>query len=794
MHIWSDVRLAVRLLWKDRGFTMAAVVVLALGIAATNTVFTLVNGVLLRDLPFDEPDRIVQLGNVSYPDFYDWRAAARSFEGIGLTDERTVNIADDDTAAERFRGAYVSSNSFALLRVRPMLGRDFRADEDRVGAVPVVILGHHVWRTLYQSDAGIVGRTVRVNGTPSEVIGVMPEGFEFPLNSRLWQPVAQLPEAERNNRQARFLDAFGRLRDGVTITQAHAELTGIAASLARTYPNPDGDIAPRVESFRSGIGQPIVAVMTAMMGAVFFVLLIACANVANLLLARATRRTREVSVRLSLGATRGRIVRQLLAESLVLATVAGVFALALSAAAIRLFWYVATNVADPPPFWMRVPFDPAVFVFLGSLCLGTSIMFGLAPALQTARTNLLEVLNEAGRGSTGHRRSRRWSGVLVTGQLALTLVLLTGAGLMMRNLLNMVRAEAGVETASLVRMAMDLPGTVYASPDQRRSFYRQLDERLASLPNIRATLASAMPMSNTPEDAVSFEGRPEPPADRRPVASLVSVGPRYFQTLGASILTGRGFTPQEDATVTRPAVVNQRFVDIYFGGQSPVGRRIRLGAENEQVTIVGVAANVRQRTTPTGAFDAVVYRPFELNPPSRAIVLARSTADIGTIATAIREQVRALDADLAIYDIRTVDEHLAMGRWGQRVFGSIFAIFAAIALVLAIVGLYAVTAQSIGQRTKEIGVRVALGARASQVWWLVTRQASAQLIAGLLIGGAGAAAASRVLPAALAGTSGADPLTMAGLAGVMLTVGLAACFIPARHAMRLDPVDALRDE
>jgi predicted permease len=790
----SDLRLAWRLLVKDRWFTLAAVAVLALGIAATNTVFTLVNGVLLRDMPFAEPDRIVQLGDISYPEQRDWNASARTFAGIGAAYEQPMNVADAEVPPARFRGAFVTANTFAILRQPPALGRVFNTEDERVGGAPVVVLSHDVWRIRYESDPGIVGRSIRVNGVPSVVVGVMPAGVEFPMNAKLWQPLTLLPTDVRDNRSTRVIDGFGRLQPGTTIQQARSDLAAIAATLSRTYPESQRDAAPVVEPFRSGIGAPIVAVLMAMMGAVVFVLLIACANVANLLLARAAQRSREVSVRMALGASRARIVRQLLVESLLLAGIAGVAALALSAASIRLFWRIANEVGDPPPFWLTFPIDAQVFSFLAASCLGTSVLFGLVPALHTSRTNIVGVLNEGGRGSTGHRRSRTLTGALVVAQLALTLVLLTGAGLMMQNLLAVVRMEAGVDTARLVRMGLDLPAAGYETAAQRALFYQQLDERLAATPGLQAALASGIPMGGAPQVQMVTEDLPEPTGELPRETSTVTIGSRYFQTVGVPLVRGRDFIGRDGEASARSAIVNRRFAEMHFGGGDPLGRRIRLGREGDWMTIVGVVNNIRQRTLQTGQFDPVVYVPLAGNPPGRTNIIVRSNLETGRLASVLREQVRAIDADLPLYDVRTVDEQLAMSRWPQRVFGSMFAIFAAIALVLAVVGLYAVTAYSVTQRTQEIGVRLALGARAREIWWLVTRRASGQLAAGVAIGGAGAVAAARVLPSVLAGTGGVDWLTLIGIAGLLLLIGLAACLIPARRAMRLDPVVALRVE
>jgi putative ABC transport system permease protein len=810
MTFWSDVRLAARLVVKDKAFTLAAVVVLALGIAANNTVFTLVNGVLLRDLPFHEPDRVVELGvrdltnarnplgGLSYLDLRDWQRSARTFDAIGAADQQTMNVSEEGRPAERFLGAFVSANTFALIGQRPMLGRDFRADDDREGATPIVIIGHTAWRNRYQSDPNVIGRTIRVNGVASVIIGVMPEGFGFPLNAGLWKPLAALDSKSKNERQSRFLDGFGRLKTGVTTEQAMADLRGVTSALASQYPDTNKSIEPRVGAFRSGIGDPILGLFVAMMGAVAFVLLIACANVANLMLSRASARAREVSVRMSIGASRWRIVRQLLVESLLLAAIAGVLGLALSFAAIRAFWTLASQT--DPPYWLQFPMDWRVFAFLAAVCLGTSVLFGLVPALHTSKTSLVAVLNETGRANTGNLRSRRLTGALVVGQLALTLVLLTGAGLMMRSLLIRSTMDAGVDTAGLVRMRLDLPASAYDGPEQRRAFYRRLEERLASLPGLRAALSSNVPQSGGAPREVQIEGQSQPDPGRRPLATLITIGKGYFESLGTRPVRGRTFVDGDGDAGRGVVIVNERFAAVHFAGDNALGQRVRVtepGAaertDAEWMTIVGVAQNVQQRAPREGGFDPVVYLPYASS-AGPINILVRSEADPALVASVLREQVAAIDADLPVFDVRTVDDLLAYGRWPDRVFGSMFVIFAGIALVLATVGLYAVTAYSVAQRTREIGVRMALGAQARQVWWLVTRRASGQLAVGLLLGVAGAVAVSRVLPAILAGTVGTDPLTIAIVSGLLVGVAVVACLIPARRATRLDPVTALRSE
>ena len=503
MTLWSDIRHGARRLVTDWGFTLAAVATLSIGIAVNMVVFTLINGALLRDMPFAEPDRIVEISvfnrdrtqpieGVSYLDVLDWRAAVSTFDGVGAADEQTMNVSDADHPAERFEGAFVSWDAFALVGVRPVLGRDFRADDDRAGATPVVMLGHDVWQSRYGADPSVIGRTVRVNGVPSVVIGVMPDNFGFPVTAELWQPLARLSAEARDDRRSRSLYGFGRTRAGVTIEQASADLGRVMNALAGRYPDSNRATEPRLAPYRLGVGGPIRALFAALLGAVVFVLLIACANVANLLLARAAGRVREVSVRMSMGASRWRIVRQLLVESLLLAVVAGAGGLALSVGGVRLFWAFASETH--PPYWLRFPFDWRVFGYLAAVCLGTSILFGLLPALQTARTNLVEVLNDASRAATGSRRNRRLSGALVAGQIALTLVLLSGALAVVQNAAALSRMDAGVDTSRLLRLRIDLPSSTYGTPEQRLAFYRRLEDRLAG-GQYRVTLANVPPLS-----------------------------------------------------------------------------------------------------------------------------------------------------------------------------------------------------------------------------------------------------------------------------------------------------------
>jgi putative ABC transport system permease protein len=811
MTFWTDLTHGLRLLVKDWGFTLAAVVTLSIGIAVNMLVFTLINGALLRDLPFAEPDRIVEIRvfhrdrpqepttGASYLDVLDWRAAVSTFDGLGAADEQTMNVSDEAHPAERFAGAFVSWDTFAMVGVQPVMGRHFRPDDDRPGATPVVMLGHDVWRSRYGSDASIVGRTIRVNGVPAVVIGVMPDDFGFPSTAEIWQPLALLSAEERDDRRYRAFDAFGRLRPGITIEQATADLGRVMNGLATQHPESNKETEPRLAPFRIGVGGPIRTLFATLLGAVVFVLLIACANVANLLLARVAGRMREVSIRMSMGASRWRIVRQLLVENLLLAALAGAAGLALSMGGIRLFWSVAQDTH--PPYWLRFPFDLRVFGYLAAVCLGTTILFGLLPAVQTARTNLVDVLNDATRGATGGRRSRRWSGALIVGQIALTLVLLSGALAVVQNAVALTSQEAGVDTSRLLRLRIDLPATTYGTADERIAFYRRLEDRLAGSAT-RVALANVPPLAGGRRRAVELSGQTA--AASRLTTTQVTIGDRYFETIGARAVRGRVFIRGDGEPGRGAAIVNERFAATFLPGQDPIGQRIRLSdpvapgrpVQNagEWATIVGVAQNVRQRPAQTFEFDPVVYVPYTADVVWNMNLLLRADGDLAAAAAAMRAQVSAVDPDLPLFDVRTVDDLLVFLNWGQRVFGTMFGVFASLALLMAAVGLYAVTAYGVSQRTREFGVRVALGAPARHVAWLVARRTSLQVGAGVALGTIGAVAISRVTPAVVSASRAGDPRFLAAVVVFVMAVAALACLLPARRAVRVDPVVALRND
>jgi putative ABC transport system permease protein len=810
-----DVRFGLRLLVKEPWFTAAAVLVLSLGIAANNTVFVLLNGIMLRDMPFADPDRIVSVlssvggrtrpnAGMSYLDLQDLSAMQRTFDGFGGVAETTMNVADEGRVPERAVGAYVSANAFDLIGHAPILGRGFDARDDRPDAAAVVILGDALWRSRYGSDPQVIGRTIRVNGVPSTVIGIMDGGFAFPARSRLWQPLSQLSAETRERRDVRPIEGVGRLAASATPEQAADDLSRGAATLAAAYPVTNRGVEPRVVRFGERvIGGRLRTAFPILVTLVGFVLVIACANVANLLLARAAYRTREIAVRLSVGASRPHIVRQLLVESVLLASVAGIVALGLSVLVVNVFSDFMGQLEDGRgqglPYWIRFELDWRIFTFLTAVCLGTGILFGLVPALQASRTGITRQLVQAGTGHTGSIRQRRWTTGLVVTQLALAPVLLVGAVLMVRSIIAQQDMDAGVPTHGLVRMRLSLSGPQYDSAEERARFYQQLEDRLADAPGLRATLSSQAPFERATVRRLSIDGRAIPD-DRGPgFVYQMTVGRSYFAVIGSRTVRGATFAPADEGRSVVPAIVNEKFAAVHFANQDPIGHRLGLTGRDGRtldVDVVGVAPNIRQSSTESqDGFEPIVYVTFAADPIPEASVLVQS-GSLGAAAAAVGGHLRALDPDLPMYTVMRLDDSLAMSdeRSGLRAFGTMIAAVGGIALVLATLGLYAVTAYATAQRAREIGIRVALGSSPSQIGWLVAERAARQLTIGLLIGTVGALAVSQLLRGLLVGVSPWDPTTLLGVLAVLVTVTTGASYIPARRAMRVNPAMVLRND
>jgi predicted permease len=808
----QDLRFAVRVLVKNRWFTLMAAFVLALGIGANNAVFTIVNAVLLRNLPFPNPDQImlVQTGDtrgrtfgVSMRDFEDWRASAKTFSHLSFVFSGAFNVGDEGRIPENYSGSYVSTNFFTLLGVAPALGRDFSPEEDRFGSQAVVLISGNVWQQRYGNDPAVVGRSIRLNGTPATIIGVMPEGMHFPNEADVWMPVGSLPAAITDQpRQSRGYGAFGRLRDGVTIEQARVELKAIGAKLAADHPTTNKDLAPTADRFSDRIvGDQLRTLFWTLMGSVGFVLLIACSNVANLLLSRAAHRSNEISVRVAMGASRWHVVRQLLIEAILLSLIAGVIGLLLSIAGIRWFDAETQNVGKP--YWMVFTMDWTTFAFFLGVCLVTGLLFGLAPALHVSRVNVYETLKEGGRSGSGGVRARRWSGALIVTQLALTLVLLAGAGFMMRSFLTMYAMDIGIDTSRMLSLNMIISARKYPSWDDRMALLRRIDEHFATVAAIDgASTSTNPPFGGGGRRQLEIDGRAKLPGETAPSVTMLSIGARYFDTVRVRPASGRVFTDADGEAGQQNVIVNQRLVEMHFKGENPIGRQIRLsddtpGSQAAWLTVIGVVPNVRQRNNNQEREpDPIAYIPHRLNTTMArgATVLARARTDVAQGALALRQAMQAIDPDIALFNLRSVDEILAQQRWLLRLFTSMFSTFALIALVLAAVGLYAVTAYTVTQYTRDIGVRMVLGAKPGQVIWLFLRRAFIQLSIGLTIGLAGAFGVGRLLQGFLVQMSGRDPVTLVTIVALLIVVSVGACIWPARLATRLDPLAALRHE
>jgi len=808
--IWHDLRYAVRVLIKRRWYTLAAMTALALGIGANTAVFTLVNVVMLQGLPFDRSDRIVALGmqdprprnfGVSSQDFDDWRRATRTIPDLSAAFGANLSFSGDDRAPEQYTGVYMSASGFSITGSTPVIGRLYSAEDDRVGGPAVVVIGNDIWKNRYGSDPSVLGKKVRVQALDVTIIGVMPPNMKFPFNSEAWLPLAQLPPAVVNlGRGNRQLFVFGTLPDGITLEQARSEFIAVSRELARQYPATNKDLTATLDPFLTRvIGGPIRLMFWSLMGAVAFVLLIACSNVANLLLAQAADRAREIAVRVSLGATRWRIVRQLLVESVLLSLVSGIAGLGLAQLGIK--WFDMETQGVGKPYWMIFRMDPRALGFFVAVSVLSGILFGLMPALHISKTNLNEVLKEGGRSGGGGARSRRWAGALVVTQVTLTLVLLAGAGFMMRSFMVLYRMDTGFDSSRLLTMQLLMPARTYVTPADRAAFLKRVDERISTAAAVEsATTVSNWPYGGGAPRLLAIEGRTLP-GTRAPSVTIISTGPRYFDTLGVRLVRGRALT-DADGVSQQSVVINRRLADMYFPGEDPVGRRIRLteefptGPQTGWFTVVGISPNIRQRDFQQPDPDPVAYVPHIESPGlGRGVsLLVRTRVEPAKATAAMREEVRTIDADMPLFNIRTMEEQLAQLRWPYRVFGAMFTTFALIALILSAVGLYAVTAYSVTQRTQEIGVRMALGAPPASIRWLILRRALIQLSIGLTVGIGGAFAVGRLLRSMLVQIPTADPLTLTTIVAILIVIAVIACLAPSRRATRLEPSTALRYE
>jgi putative ABC transport system permease protein len=807
----QDLRFAVRILMKSPGFTLVAVVCLALGIGANTTIFSVVNAVLVRPFPYADPDRIVALhstqpanqidrGGVSYQDYLDYREQSRgAFSELAAYDNRSLAFSGVEEP-ERVLGSAISASLFPLLGEKPALGRNFRDDEDRPGAAPVILLSHDLWMRRCAGDPGIIGRTVTVNGAPRVVVGVMAPRFNFPYQQQAWIPLTpvlqQALEQGQEKRSDRDLNVLARLAPGVSFGAAQGTMKAVAQRLAALYPEIDAGWGSRLLPLREELANDNMRlVILTMEGAVLCVLLIACANVANLLLARATARQREIAVRAAFGAGRGRIVRQLLSESVLIALAGAFLGVGLGYVGIR-WMESAIPVENQPPYWMRFTIDGTVLLYILVIAVLTGILFGLAPALQAGRTDLHSTLQEGGRGAGSGVARNRLRSTLVVAEVALALVLLILASLFTRSFLALQKTEGGFSTARLLTMRIYLTGDAYRDDGAKLRRVEDVVRRLETVPGIEAVAVSnTIPLSGGGmSDAVFIEGRVFKRGEE-PAIFYTGTTAHLFRALAVPVLQGRGFTDRESTERCGLALINQTFAKQHFGGDA-LGKRFRLknGREGEWLTVIGVVRDffngrVGRRVDPSA------YLPYPYLPVASNGLTVRTTTAAPAQATAsVREAIRSADPNIPIYNVFTMEDVRQQGYWEYRMFGGMFSVFGGIALFLAAIGVYGVLSYSVSQRVREIGVRVALGARRADVLRLVVGQGVALALVGVTIGLLCALGATRVVSRILFGVTANDPLSFIGIALLLTAVAALASYAPASRAMAIDPLDALRNE
>jgi putative ABC transport system permease protein len=803
MHLRTDLRSALRSLAKRPATTAAVVAILALGIGANTAMFSVVHAVLLTPLPFDRPAELtmVWVDNrvqgwrrdiTSYPNFLDWRQN-QSFQSLAAYRPLSVSLTTGGEPIE-VQAAEVSASFFPTLGVAPALGRGFTAEEEQEGHDRVVVVSHGLWQRRFGSDPGLVGRDIELGGESHTVVGVAPAAFDFPRATEVWGPLAP-EEGLRQARGALWLYVVGRLQPGVSLAAAQAEMSAVAARLEGDYPQTNEGLGINLVPLQADLVGEVRPALLVLLAAVFAVLLIACANLTNLLLARAGDREREFAVRSALGAGRRRLLIQLLWESVVLALVGGTAGVVLAqvASPLLLGWG-----ARELPRLPRAGLDPAVLAFTLGVTLATGLAFGLAPALHLARTRLTEVLKEGGRGSAGGRRSARLRRLLVASEVAVALVLLVGAGLLLRSFAELTRVDPGLAAEGRLTFRLQLPSSTYPEGVDAHRFFDELVARLGALPGVRAAgVASAVLIGRLPNATnVTIEGRaPEGVEDERAVA-VDTVSPRLFEAAGMPLRRGRAFAATDAPQATPVAIVNEAMERQYWKGQDALGRRFKYGgpgSEDPWRTVVGVVADTRR----SGADQEVMpstFLPLAQAPRRRMTVVVETAGDPLALAAAVREQVWALDRSLPVSDVSTLqqvlDERLAPRRFQMLLLG----LFAGVALALALVGIYGVVSCLVEQRMREIGVRMALGAPGQRILRMVVGQVLALTLPGVAVGLAGAFALTRFLRSQLFGVSPTDPATFAAVAVLLAAAAIAAGFAPARRAARLDPVEVLRKE
>lgn len=798
----QDLRYAARTLARSRGFTLVAVLTLALGIGANSAIFSVVNAVLLRPLPFAEPDRLDRIYSsiegfgdvyVSPPDFLQMQEATRAYERLAAYTFSSPNVTGEGDPV-RLNGASVSAPFFDVLGVHPALGRTFAADESEPGRDRVAVLGHALWQERFAGSPSVLGRTIQLNGRPYEVIGVMPRGFHYPGERELWTPL-EYDQGFRDdgNREAYYLTVIGRRKPGVTVGEGTADLAAIAGRIEQAFPDIKEGFGGRAVSLREEIVGDIATPLLVLLGAVGLVLLIACVNVANLLLARAVARESELAVRAALGAERGRLVRQLLTESVVLGLLGGAMGLLLSVWGTE--WLLRLRPEGIPRL-DELGVDWSVVGFTAVLAVLTGVLFGLVPAYQVTRGDLASTIREGGRGGLAGRGASRTRSALVVLQTALAVMLLSGAGLLIRSFVELSAVDPGFRTERALALDLSLPSAAYPELEQVRAFYATLEERVRGLPGVEAVgSSSSVPMSGFYWGSpLLVEGLPEPRPGEDRVVQIRIVTPGFFPTMGVPVLRGRGFLPSDGPSSARVVLLTESAAARYFPGQNPVGMRVAIpaGDEPQWAEVVGIVGDVRGSDL-TEEVEPGLYFAYSQRAGRQMSLVLRTGSDPTTLIPAIRREVQALDSDLPIFNARTLEQAVGEAVSQPRFYMLLLSIFGATALGLSAIGIFGVMSYSVAQRTREIGIRIALGAAPRTVLRMVVGGALALALSGVAIGMVGASAGTRLLSALLFGVRPSDPLTLVSVALILTGVAVAASYLPARRAIRVDPMVALRE-
>ena len=797
----KDVRYGIRNLLKHPTFAATALITLAIGIGANSTIFSFVNGILLRPLPYPQSERLVVINetalkqgvpsmSISFPNFLDWRGQNHVFEDISAFGTGSSFSLTGAGEPERLRGASVSQGTFELLRVAPVLGRTFTQEEDHPKQDAVVILGNGLWQRRFGSDSQIIGKTVILNSRQRTVVGVMPPGFKFPENAELWVPLGL--DTTMFTRTDHGLGSIARLKDGVSLPQAQAEMDVIARRIEEQNPVTNEGLGVSVSNLHAVLAGDYRKALLILLGVVGFVLLVACANVANLMLARTSARQKEFAVRAALGASRWRIIRQTLTESVVISVLGAGLGLLLAVWGVKL---LLALIPVKLPFWMNFNLDLRVLAFTSGVSLLTALIFGTMPAVFGTRIDLNHTLKEGGRSANASARHRT-RGLLVIAEVALALMVLVGAGLMIQSFMNLRNVGPGFNEKNVLTFAVILPQAKYERP-QRGEFFRQLLERVRALPGVEAAGATAtLPLTGDNWGrSLTVEGSPVLSVGQAPMIQHTVVTPGYFHSLGIPLLMGRDFTEQDSKDAEKVTIVDERLAHEYWPNQNPVGKRVRFGPPEDNEpwhTVVGVVGAVRHARLDMEIRKSV-YLPH-LQIPVNGLSLVVQAKNPASLVGALRGQIREMDPDLPVSDLMTMEEVVSQSVWQNRLYAILFTAFAVIALLLAAVGIYGVMSYSVTQRTQEIGIRMALGAQLKDVLQLVVKGGLVLSLIGVAVGVAGALALTRLLRTLLFGVTPTDAGTFIAVSLMLLFVALLACFIPARRATKVDPLVALRYE